>query len=570
MNYKNAIIYISLSIIMSSIVYGIHFSNNVAAIILAVIFFGISFLYLYTTLNKDILTFLVCVVLFFFIGIANNYIYYNCCNGYNNKNFNGLVRITKKFTYSYIGEYNGKNIYLTGNLPEASIGEVFFIKGEFSKNIDIEYGNIGEVKVKYASKSKDDFITSIYKLRLKLYNNIKNNLGKRKAALISSLSYGYSDYLDEEDKEDMRNLGVIHAISVSGLHVALIYEITQKVLGKKLSVIITLVYVIFTGSAFSSLRAFIMIFLKVFAIEFRKKYNAMGALCFSSIVITIYKPYAVFNLGFILSFLAILGIILFLNNIDKKLFKLPSFLRETISMTISSAIFTTPILIYNFEKVSLVSLIGNLIIVPILTIIIKIGNLLILFTNCNRIFDFLCYILLKIINVLDYIVEKLYYFNSSVFVNKQMFIVYCLFLISIYFYKKGYKKSIYMVISAIIGFFITIYSPIIKLKYINEGAILISYKGDRRIICNSENYKENESKKKNLAYDVTRKCSKVKIKDAIIISEEDNYVLHIGNKKYLLKISDKVTKDIKYDIIDFVNGNTNEVYVLSKAVICIK
>ncbi|NLK24063.1 MAG: hypothetical protein GX309_08830, partial [Clostridiales bacterium] len=133
-----------------------------------------------------------------------------------------------------------------------------------------------------------------------------------------------------------------------------------------------------------------------------------------------------------------------------------------------------------------------------------------------------------------------------------------------------YKKSIYIVISAIIGFFITIYSPIIKLTYINEGAILISYKGDRRIICNSENYKENESKKKNLAYDVTRKCSKVKIKDVIIISEEDNYVLHIGNKKYLLKISDKVTKDIKYDIIDFVNGNTNEVYVLSKAVICIK
>ena len=574
MSYKNSIIYISLSIIMSSIVYGIYFNNIMAAIVLAVIFFVISFLYLYINLDKNITTFIVCVLLFFLIGLINNYLYYNKYSFVtvsNNENyFCGNVRLIKKCNFSYIGECRGRNIYVTGNIQDACIGDKFYIKGQFTKNIDFEYGNIGEVKVKEERKIKDDFISYLYTLRLDLYNKIKDNLGDRKAALISSLSYGYSDYLDEEDKDEMRNLGVIHAISVSGLHVALIYEIVKKLLGKKGSVIVTFIYVVFTGLAFSSLRAFIMIFLKVFAVNFRKKYNALAALAFSSIVIIIYKPYAVFNLGFILSFTAILGIILFLNNIDKRLYKLPNFLRETVSMTIASSIFTTPVLIYSFEKISIVSIIGNLFVVPILTIIIKIGNLLILFINYTSIFDFLCYILLKIINILDYIIELLYPFSSSCFINKELSIIFCCILISFYFYKKGHKKVMCLSLASIIGFSINIYSPIMKLSYIDNGAILISYKGNRRIICNSQNYEVSESKKKNLASDVTRQCSRVKINNIIITSEDDNYLLYVADKKYLLKISNRTYISNKYDIINFVNKSVSDVYILNEDILCIK
>lgn len=574
MNYKNSIIYISLSIIMSSIVYGIHLENVMAAIILAVIFFVISFLYLYINLDENITNFIVCISLFFIIGLINNYLYYNKYS-FNyvfqgEENFREVVRITKKCNYSYIGECNGRNIYVTGKLKDIYLGEKIYINGKFTKNIDYEYGNIGEVKIYESSKIKDDFISSLYKLREELYNKIKENLGKRKASLISSLSYGYNDYLDEEDEEDMRNLGVIHAISVSGLHVALIYEIVKKILGKKASIIVTFIYVVFTGLAFSSLRAFIMIFLKVFAVDFRKKYNPLAALAFSSIVIIIYKPYAIFNLGFILSFCAILGIILFFNNINKKLYRVPGIFRDTVAMTIASGIFTIPVLICNFEKISMVSILGNLFVVPILTVIIKIGNLLILFINCSKIFDFLCYFLLNIINILDYIIETFSSFNSSYFINKELSIIYCCFLISFYFYKRGHKKIMCLALSSVIAFFISFYSPIMKLSYINEGAILISYKGNRRIICNSQNYKANESKKKNMASDVTRKCNRVKINNIIITSEGDNYLLYVADKKYFLKISNKTFQSDKYDIINFVNKRVSDVYILDEEILCIK
>lgn len=163
----------------------------------------------------------------------------------------------------------------------------------------------------------------------------------------------------------MRGMGVIHAVSVSGLHVALVYGILKKFLNNKIALLGTVIYVLLTGAEFSSLRALIMIMFLSFSFGLRKNYNSLGALAFSALIITLVAPYAPFKLGFQLSFLATLGIIMFSQKLNNKLYKFPKYLRETFSISLSAQVFTIPIMIIAFEEFSIAFIIGNTILVPI-------------------------------------------------------------------------------------------------------------------------------------------------------------------------------------------------------------
>ena len=57
----------------------------------------------------------------------------------------------------------------------------------------------------------------------------------------------------------MKNFGVIHSISVSGLHVAIVYGFLRIFIGGKFGLLATMIYVIFTGYNYSSIRAFVML-----------------------------------------------------------------------------------------------------------------------------------------------------------------------------------------------------------------------------------------------------------------------------------------------------------------------
>ena len=104
--------------------------------------------------------------------------------------------------------------------------------------------------------------------------------------------------LDSEDEYDMKNFGVIHALSVSGLHVGIVFLIFKKLFREKVSLFITFIYVIMTGIAFSSLRAFIMLFCANLGVMVKKRYNSIGGLSLSAIIIFFIAPYSVFTLGF--------------------------------------------------------------------------------------------------------------------------------------------------------------------------------------------------------------------------------------------------------------------------------
>ena len=553
---KTPIIYISLTIIISSIVYGLYFKYFLPAAIVA----GCFFIFILFSTNK---CFTIFIVIIFLIGIGININYYNVNI---NKNFIGEIRVIENKSYYKIISFKGKRLYIQDFQGE--LGEKFIIKGIFTKEVDREKGIIGNIKVNSSKKIKEDFRYKLYELRKKIYFKLEENIGKRKAGLILSLAFGCSDYLDNEDSEDMRGMGVIHAVSVSGLHVALVYGILKKFLNNKIALLGTVIYVLLTGAEFSSLRALIMIMFLSFSFGLRKNYNSLGALAFSALIITLLAPYAPFKLGFQLSFLATLGIIMFSQKLNNKLYKFPKYLREIFSISLSAQVFTIPIMIIAFEEFSIAFIIGNTILVPIFDILIKLGNLLLIVLPFSILFYFISFIIYKVINFLDSIMYYLYIFPQEIIINKGFALIYVCALIGLYYGVKKDKKFILLPIIANFVFMIHIYSPIVRVDYYKEGAILVSYRGDRAVVTNKRNIDIKTLKKVSLTSKGYREGKKIKIKNGIEIFKDDkDFIIKIKEREYTINMSKKKNFKKEYDIIDFKNNNLNGFYILKDKII---
>lgn len=542
MNYEyriDILTYIFTSFIISTYVYTVFYENKGLAIFFASCFF----LALYFKL-KIKLTLI--ILLFFIIPIINNINYYDL-----NLKKEEEVRIVSVNNYGYIGKVQKRKIYLSGKLKGIEAGDKIKVEGEFIEEINREKGVLGNYTVENYKKLDKDFIKSIYDIRKNIFNNLKSKLGYRRSAIITSIAFGYTDYLDIEDKDNMKSLGVLHAISVSGLHMVLVYSLLKKLFGEKISPLIAIIYVIFTGGALSTIRAYIMMVISSFSIILKKDYNPLAGLSLAGIILILYEPFSIFSLGFQLSFVATLGIILFNKEINRKLYKMPKYLRESISICISAQILTFPILAISFKEFSLGFFLGNIILIPLINVVVIIGNLLSLVFKIDFIFNYLAYLSYYVTLAIDLITEKLLEITPSIlYINKITYIGYILILIGSYFYAKGYKKFIYFPLFIIIFLIPIIYSPYPTIEHFEEGFVVISYKFDKRVIKLKDQLKTD--KIKNLAFtkDIIEDFEVINISHKYKLNKKgNNLLLEDKEKQYLIKISkDKISKD--YDIIN--------------------
>lgn len=554
---KMPIIYISLALILSTFCYGIYDKYLWLAVLIA----GLFFIFLFFASN---IYFTIIIIIFFILGGLINYNYYNLKL---NDNVSGSAVILEK-KGKIMCEYKGRNFYFDESLSKYNVHDKFYFEGSFTEKVDKEKGVIGTINVKQCRGLDRDFIGKLYQIKQKVFDQLSENIGQRKAGFVSALSFGYTEYLDSEDQKEMKNLGIIHAISVSGLHIVLIFSIVNRILGKTASIGIMIVYVIFTGIAFSAIRALIMMGLLVFSDKANKKYSRIASLAISAAIIVVIKPYSIFDIGFILSYLATLGIVLFSKEINNRLYRLPKYIRETISVGISAQIFTLPIIISVFNEVSLTVILGNLIVVPILNILIILGNLLLPFFIVPEIFDLISYILLKIIDFNDSIINYLYTISSKTYVtNKSAALLYGVILISIYYITKGYKKFIMLPFIAIIVIMIYIYSPVPRVDYLKEGGILISYNGDRKVITNKINLDIKKMKNKTLSKAEYKSPEQIIIDDIKITEYHNNYIMELGKKEYLLRLTQIEEKSKNYDIINFENGYTKGFFIIGDKIL---
>ena len=540
----NILLYIFIVFILSSCIFLLYYKDKWLAIILVSCFFIFFILY------KKIDLFII-LILFFLVPIINNIAYYSL----EIKSVEE-IRIISLNSYGGVGEIRGRKAYLSGNLSDLSLGDRIIANVELNKDINIEKGIIGEIKIDDFNKLDIDIKGKIYRFRENIFKEISEKLGNRRAALVTSMSFGYTEFLDREDEISMKNLGVLHAVSVSGLHMVLVYSILKKLLGRNIAPIVAVVYVIFTGAAVSTIRSYIMLLCLSLAVPLRRNYNPLAGLSLAGIILILYKPYSIFEVGFQLSFLSTLGIILFNKRFNKTFYKLPKTVREGVAISLASQVFTFPFLILYFREFSLGFLAGNLILIPLMNAVVILGNLLALTVKIKFIFNYLSFIAYYATLALDILSEKLLSILPSVlYVNEIVAVSYIVIIILFYFYKKGYKNIVYFPIVILMYVYFNIYSPLPKLEYYKDGIISVSYKGDRSIFALKDEVDLEKYKIITLSTNEYKDFNKININYGVELEKSNKDILIKNNyNRHLIKLS-RGKIDYNYDIIDCKYSN---------------
>ncbi len=200
---------------------------------------------------------------------------------------------------------------------------------------------------------------------------------------------GDKNYLTKGLKNELNIAGVRHIVAISGMHIAIIESILVTLLlalgfwrnqALDISLIVCFIFVALTGFQSSAIRAWIMGSFAVWAEIIGRKSDSLRILIFTASLMLMFNPLLLrYDIGFQLSFLAVLGII-YLGELFNYWFRfIPNWkwlnLREILVMTFSAQFFTFPFLIYYFGHISLVAPLTNTLIIPVIPFLILFGFL---------------------------------------------------------------------------------------------------------------------------------------------------------------------------------------------------
>lgn len=274
----------------------------------------------------------------------------------------------------------------------------------------------------------------IYKAKSYISNTIRY-LYKTNSDFINSMMLGQKDDLSQNEKLMFTRTGTSHIIAISGLHTGILSGLIIFMMGKinkiyKLIVLSTMmfIYSAMVGNSPSIIRAIMFMISLYLSFFLDRKMDKISTLSFIGILFVINNPYIIYNISFQLSFLATLSIIYFYGYI-KNIVKL-----KIIALTISANILTMPIVYLNFKNISLIAIISNILVVPILSIIIYMCISSILIFPISLVLSrILVNINIFIIDSVNLILEFLYNLNGSYigFDNSNIFIVVIYYIIVI-------------------------------------------------------------------------------------------------------------------------------------------
>ena len=424
-------------------------------------------------------------------------------------------------------------------------------------------------------------------------NNIKNdmrsklckNLSKETVGIALGILIGDKQKISGEKEEYFRKGGLMHILAVSGMHVSYIIIGISSLFGKAKNKIIKLVsillmtfFMILTGMTPSVMRAVIMAVMAVLAKILHRKSDIYINLSISTFIILAINPYYILDIGFELSFMATIGII-FLhprllktlkkifkikdeNKVEKYLNKKTKTLKEKIkehikrfliniieclSISISANILIMPILISNFNTLSLTFWISNILVSPFIGPIIFLGYISYFISFISEpISNVISIPLDGLINLLILITKEIAKNPLSSVIVKRPYIIetviYYLFILFCVYHMKTKKKTkqlicILMIIVLLSNYtFYFIYNKNLQIYFVDVG------QGDCTLICTpqgknilidgggSENSNYDVGKNILFPYLLSRRITKL---DYVFISHFDSD--HVGGLIYILK-----------------------------------
>ncbi len=279
----------------------------------------------------------------------------------------------------------GQQILLTGKYTpwEESTNPGQFDAGKYYCSQGI-LGQFRKCKVIKQGASYSGFREGMWKLRQESNSFLKQELGEDDGALISAMLLGEKEGLDEEDKNLYQRNGISHILAISGLHLMLlgmgVFHVLKVISGNKrgavFSIILMSMYCVFTGNSISTIRATIMFALSLTARLLGRSYDSLSALGVAAILQLFINPYVLNNSGFLLSFLAVIGVTFIAPRLQE-LLGAKRKITKSLCVSISSTIATLPVLLCNYGTYPWYSIFLNLFILPAMSILLFLAVVLV-------------------------------------------------------------------------------------------------------------------------------------------------------------------------------------------------
>jgi len=303
----------------------------------------------------------------------------------------------------------------------------------------------------------------ILQKRLEVLQNIdQSKMSPQSREFLKGIILADRTEIDSATAQDFNKSGLVHFLAISGTHIVVIfglfYFLCMYFLPLKLrkyviisSLIFIWLFAAFIGFGNSVLRSCIMLSVYFIYILLQRKPDLLHSLALSAFIILIFDTQQIFDVGFQLSFMAVLGIFWLNQPILKYFPKQDNYLKKilfnTISISVSAQLATLPLVLYYFHQFSFISILANFIIVPFSEVIIVFSFLMtaliafkIDFGLINTVYDFTIEILLKSIHwFADF--DSLFFENIPMNLVEVLSLFVIVYLLRFAILKFNYKNS---------------------------------------------------------------------------------------------------------------------------------
>jgi competence protein ComEC len=296
----------------------------------------------------------------------------------------------------------GKIIVSTENYPQYFYGDVLKVEGslEEPKIFDeFNYGNYlakeGIYYVSYWPKIKiierdkgNPIFGAILKFKNKTTGTIEKIMPFPEVSLLEGIILGNKQIFSENLKNSLNVTGTSHIVAISGMNIVIISEIMMFVLvalglWRKHAfwfvLVLIFLFIIMVGAPASAVRAGIMGAILLYAQKIGRISNASRIMVFAAAIMLAFNPLLLrYDVGFQLSFLAVFGLIYIKPIFDELILKRIkkeelNGLLQIITTTLAAQIAVLPVLIYNFGRISFISPLANVLIVPFIPFLTAVG-----------------------------------------------------------------------------------------------------------------------------------------------------------------------------------------------------
>lgn len=214
----------------------------------------------------------------------------------------------------------------------------------------------------------------LWQLKDRLKHTLQKSLPEPESGFAQRLFLGERRAMSETVLEDFKKTGTMHIVAISGYHVTIVSSLLlllTRPLGRRLSFVLAVsaifFYAFLTGASASVVRASIMGFLVLFAMQFGRVSNLRNGITITATIMLLFNPLLLrYDIGFQLSFLAVIGIVYISPWLGKAFRWLPGVFafRDSVVITMSAMITTLPLSLYHFGRLALISPLVNFVLLP--------------------------------------------------------------------------------------------------------------------------------------------------------------------------------------------------------------